>query len=146
VDFTLPLLEDNTGLIRRKDAQLINHHSSGHVAKARIASSTNPDCLNPIDQSLPVKWAVNKQSAGLHERLNEWIIRRKGTLEFNMIVNKYTHLTKTQKEALANQYLKAKRGSICPYDELLKSYAHLADWDWLGSCPHLSGVKIQPPS
>jgi membrane-bound lytic murein transglycosylase F len=83
-----------------------------------------------VAEAIPVCWALFKQSAGLQQALDEWILQRKHTLEFAMIVNKYTKLSAREQNKVRRQYQRAKAGIISPYDILLKNYARSANWDW----------------
>jgi membrane-bound lytic murein transglycosylase F len=101
-----------------------------NVAEAMGTNYPHMEYATRLAEGIPVSWAVNKQSVGLLHTLNEWISRRNHSLEFNMIVQKYTRLSRAEKNKMRNLYQEAKTSSISPYDGLLKEYARGVRWDW----------------
>jgi membrane-bound lytic murein transglycosylase F len=102
--------------------------AEGNVAEAMGAYQKKINTHTQLMDSFPVTWAVNVQAVGVLEAVNKWIVKRKGSLAYNMIVNKYTQLSKREKKAIQTQFVQAKTRTISHYDELLKSYAN--GWDW----------------
>lgn len=100
--------------------------------KARIFNAyyDNIDIQTPMSLSQPIAWAVNKESTELLATLNSWIDKRVGSLEFNMINNKYFEVTKRKEKLISKEYDYVKEGKISDYDELIKKYAATINWDW----------------
>ena len=90
----------------------------------------NIDIKTPMSLSQPIAWAVNKQSTELLAQLNAWIIKRSGSLEFNMITNRYFELTKRKEKLITKEFDFVKEGKISDYDDLIKKYAVGLNWDW----------------
>lgn len=100
--------------------------------KAEIFNAyyNNIDIQTPMSLSQPIAWAVNKESTALLSTLNSWIKKRFGSLEFNMIHNKYFDITKRKGKLISKEYDYMKEGKISDYDELMKKYAATINWDW----------------
>lgn len=90
----------------------------------------NIDIKTHMSLSQPIAWAVNKESTELLARLNSWIRKRSGSLEFNMINNKYFEMTKKKEKLIVREYDYVKEGKISDYDDLIKKYAASLNWDW----------------
>ena len=90
----------------------------------------NIDIKTPMSLSQPIAWAVNKESSELLSKLNSWISKRKGSLEFNMINNRYFEMTKRKERLITKEYDYVKEGIISDYDELIKKYSAELNWDW----------------
>ena len=90
----------------------------------------NIDIETPMSLSQPIAWAVNKESTELQEQLNSWIDKRAGSLEFNMINNRYFEMTKRKEHIINEGYDFVKEGKISEYDDLIKKYAAKLNWDW----------------
>ena len=100
--------------------------------KAEIFNSfyDNIDIQTPMSLSQPIAWAVNKQSSKLLSSLNSWINKRLGSLDFNMINNRYFSMSKKKERRFAKEYDFVKDGKISDYDNLIKQYATIIKWDW----------------
>lgn len=90
----------------------------------------NIDIQTPMGLSQPVAWAVNKQSIKLLQTLNEWIEKRKGSLQYNLIYNKYFDLNRRKEKIIAHNFEDIKEGKISAYDNLIESKAKILQWDW----------------
>jgi membrane-bound lytic murein transglycosylase F len=100
--------------------------------KARIfqAYYDNIDISTPMSLNQPIAWALNKHASKLDSTLNIWITKRKRSLEFNMIYNRYFEMDKTTERFVNREYEFIRRGAISDYDEIIKKYAGKLDWDW----------------
>lgn len=90
----------------------------------------NIDIRTPMSLSQPIAWAVNQDVSELDSVLNTWIKKRKGSLEFNMITNRYFEMTRSQERFVEKEYDYIRKGTISDYDEIIKKYASELDWDW----------------
>jgi membrane-bound lytic murein transglycosylase F len=104
--------------------------ADGIMAEAMSTHFKNLNFSTSIADAYPMHWAINKNSVALQETFNAWITKRGRSLKYNLILHKYTNLSKSEKKALENQYVYAKNGSISTYDNLIKSYASAANLDW----------------
>ena len=90
----------------------------------------NVDISTPMSLSQPIAWAVNKTSDELLAALNAWIEKRKGSLEFNVINNRYFEMTARKERLIQKEYNLTKEGKISVYDDLIKKYSKNLGWDW----------------
>lgn len=79
--------------------------------------------------SQPLAWAVNKNASQLKQVIDKWLLHRKGTLEYNMLISKYFKANQIP-QALRNNQEYIKQGRISPYDELIKKHAQYHKIDW----------------
>lgn len=100
--------------------------------KAEIFSALheNIDINTPMSLSQPIAWAVNKESTELLSQLNAWIEKSAGSLEYNMISNRYFEMNKRKERLINREYDYVKQGKISDYDEIIKKYAQELSWDW----------------
>lgn len=82
--------------------------------------------------SLPqrIAWAVNKNSSELLNQLNKWIDGFKKTMEFQVIYERYYKHKMYYKNRRQSKFLLKEGGVISQYDNIIKKYSKLIDWDW----------------
>ncbi len=90
----------------------------------------NIDISTPMSLNQPIAWAINKSDTLLQSMVNDWIDKRKGSLEFNMISNRYFEMTKRAERFVSKEYDNIKEGNISKYDDIIKKYASDLKWDW----------------
>lgn len=90
----------------------------------------NLDISTPMSLSQPIAWGINKASTELLATINSWVEKRKGTLEFNIIYNKYFTLDNQKARIIHKDYDIVKDGKISDYDDLLRQNASNINWDW----------------
>jgi membrane-bound lytic murein transglycosylase F len=112
------------------DAKIDYTVADGITAEGMSLTVKNLNFNTSITDSYTLQWAINNNSVALHESFNSWIAKRGRSLEFNLILHKYTNLSKAERKALHNQYSYAKTGSISTFDNLIKSHASAAKLDW----------------
>ncbi|MGF1636561.1 MAG: transglycosylase SLT domain-containing protein [Cyclobacteriaceae bacterium] len=83
----------------------------------------------PVSLSQPIAWAIHKDATDLQAQINIWLENRKGSLEFNSLVNKYFSTGFMPLALRKNQDI-IKSGTISQYDDLIKKYAAEIGWDW----------------
>ncbi len=105
--------------------------SDENKAKTYSAYIDNIDISTPMSLGEPIGWAVNKQSGKLLQKVNAWIDRKRGSLIYNTIWNKYFHLTSADQRRVRKALETYKKGQLSPYDNLIKQYAQQIDWDWI---------------
>ena len=146
-ELTLQNLISETGLnvtIEYGPGDLVTEHlidmvSSGTIDyticdqnKAELfkALHENIDIITPMTLNQPIAWAVNKESTELLDQLNDWIANRIGSLEYNMINNRYFEMNRRKEKLLSKEYDLVKQGKISEYDAIIKRYATTLNWDW----------------
>lgn len=88
------------------------------------------DVMTVIKEDQPVTWVTNSGSPQLLNELNAWIKSNRNKSKFNYLYKKYySDLT----GALARYY--SENHSSCdtrisPYDDLIKPYSKMMQWDW----------------
>jgi membrane-bound lytic murein transglycosylase F len=90
----------------------------------------NIDISTPMSLSQPIAWAIRKGSNELQDEINQWIENRKGSLEFNMITNRYFEMNRSDQRFVEREYDYIKEGKISNYDKIIKKYAETLNWDW----------------
>ncbi len=103
--------------------------SDENVAMLNQTYFQNIDIKTAISFSQNLAWAVNKNSPELLEELNFWISDLKRTTKYAVIYNKYFKNTKATKRK-SSRYLSLSGGKISDYDNQIKKYSKLIDWDW----------------
>ncbi len=74
-------------------------------------------------------WAVSLDNPQLLEAVNNWISETKGSAFHRVLYKKYFKDPKTLTRA-QSPYLSFKGGSISVYDDAIKKYSKIIDWDW----------------
>jgi membrane-bound lytic murein transglycosylase F len=101
-----------------------------YVAKNVSVFYDNINYSVALTKKLPVSWVVSKESEGLLETLNQWIRKRRHSLEYNLIIQKYNDLSESRKATLRQNLPLAKAGNVSEYDGIIKKYAQQIHWDW----------------
>ncbi|MBI4646123.1 MAG: transporter substrate-binding domain-containing protein [Bacteroidia bacterium] len=74
-------------------------------------------------------WAVRIGADSLLNDLNTWFLKFLKTKKFTIIYNKYYKNPKSV-YIIRSEYCSLNKGKISPYDELIKKYSKIIDWDW----------------
>lgn len=74
-------------------------------------------------------WAVSKDNPVLLDSVNSWISKMKGSTHHMVLYKKYFKDPKTLTRA-QSPYQSFKGGSISIYDDAIKKYSKIIDWDW----------------
>ncbi len=74
-------------------------------------------------------WAVRPGSTELEEAIDQWLEQYRKTLQYALIYNKYF---KNQKSAdiIKSDYFTLSSGKISPFDESIRRYSQMIQWDW----------------
>jgi membrane-bound lytic murein transglycosylase F len=99
---------------------------------AKINASNHPilDISVPISFSQRIAWVTRKKAANFKNVINEWILSKRKTTEYNVIYNKYFKNKRSFKRRIKSDYYSLKNNQISEYDEIIKSYAGELGWDW----------------
>lgn len=90
----------------------------------------NLDVATAVSFPQRIAWAVRKDSPELLKAVNDWILKARGTRDYNFLYKKYFKNTKAFRKRVESDYFSYKGGDISPYDSLIKVLAHKIDWDW----------------
>jgi len=96
----------------------------------------NATYFNNIDVSVqlsfPVQvgWAVRKNSSALLHAINDWFERDRNSSQHAYIYQKYFEAPKEKWEEYNGEYSTLKGNRISHYDELIKEYSDIINWDW----------------
>jgi membrane-bound lytic murein transglycosylase F len=99
---------------------------------AKINASNHPilDISVPISFSQRIAWVTRKKAKDFRKVINDWILSKRKTTEYNVIYNKYFKNKRSFKRRIKSDYYSLKNNQISEYDEIIKSYADDLGWDW----------------
>jgi membrane-bound lytic murein transglycosylase F len=99
---------------------------------AKLNATYYPDIDISVQLSFPqqIAWAVRKNSPMLLRSINEWFEEDRKKSVHAYIYNKYFKASKEQWAKFHSEYGSLKGNRISDYDEILKEYAQIIDWDW----------------
>lgn len=99
---------------------------------AIINASYKPilDISMPISFSQRAAWAVRPGSTELLKTVNEWILKERNSLEYNVIYNKYFKNKRSFKKRVKSDFYSLNNNQISKYDDLIKMGAKKLGWDW----------------
>ncbi len=100
-----------------------------HIALVNQKYFPDIDVNTPISFSQNVAWAVKKGSSALLDTINRWLEEFHGTLASTFIYDKYFRNTRTVNFA-RSEYNSLRGSKISPYDQEIKKYSELIQWDW----------------
>ena len=101
--------------------------------RARTLKSyfSNIDINTPISLHRPIGWAVPKSADLLLDSLNAWIDANRGSLEYNVIKNRYFNPNAAVRRNIRRSYKPAREGNISNFDPLIRYYAERINWNWI---------------
>ncbi len=88
------------------------------------------DIETPLSKPLGLSWVVRKNSTELLNELNQWLKRFVKTTEYNFIYTKYYKVPDWIAQRRKTGFFSANSNRITCYDEIIKKYVGLIDWDW----------------
>lgn len=91
---------------------------------------SNLDIDTKISNQQRIAWAVNKNSVELLDKLNNWLVEYRKTLEFKVIYERYYEHKNYYKSRRQSKFLLKDGGKISQYDNIIKKYANIINWDW----------------
>jgi membrane-bound lytic murein transglycosylase F len=99
---------------------------------ARLNATYYPNLDISVQLSFPqqIAWAVRKNSPELEMAINEWFEEDRKKSIHAYIYNKYFKASKEQWDKFNGEYSSLKGNRISDYDEILKEYSKIIDWDW----------------
>jgi membrane-bound lytic murein transglycosylase F len=122
---------DTEKLIQRVAAGEIDYTvSDDNIAQLNATYYPNIDVSVQLSFPQQVGWAVRQNSPALLASINDWFEKNQGTSSHAYIYNKYFKASKDQWEKFNGEYSSLQGNRISDYDELLKEYSKIIDWDW----------------
>lgn len=101
-----------------------------NVAKLNATYYPNLDISVQLSFPQQIGWAMRKNSPALTAAVNRWFEEDRKKSVHAYIYNKYFHANKERWENFNGQYSSLKGNRISDYDDLLKEYSKIIDWDW----------------
>ena len=101
-----------------------------NIAKLNATYYPNIDVSVQLSFPQQIAWATRINSPELLNSINNWFEKDRKKSVYAYIYNKYFKSSKETWENFNSEYSSLHGNRICEYDELLKEYAKLIDWDW----------------
>ena len=101
-----------------------------NIARINATYYDNLDISVQLSFPQQIAWAVRKNGPKLLKSINDWFDANRNTSQYAYIYNKYFKAPKDRWSQLYGEYSSIHGGRISQYDDLLKEYAGLIDWDW----------------
>lgn len=98
---------------------------------AHVNSMYHPELevSTPVSLQQNMAWAVRKGSVQFLGELNVWLSDFLQTNRYKIIYAKY-YTRKKPVTFVENDYFAINSGIISPFDEYIKAYSELVEWDW----------------
>lgn len=115
--------------------QVSNSKIDFTIVSENIAAVNKMYCTN-IDYSTTLGfyqdfcWVTRKKSLDLFSAVNSWLQRYKTTAEYSIIYQKYFDNSNKTARIVSSPYYSPKSGKISPFDNVLKKYSAVIEWDW----------------
>ncbi|MCB0806166.1 MAG: transporter substrate-binding domain-containing protein [Bacteroidales bacterium] len=100
-----------------------------HIALVNKKFYPDLDVKTAISFPQNVAWAVRKGSDGLLDTLNAWLKDFKKSRTSAYMYNKYFRNSRTINIA-KSEFSSLQGGKISPYDQTIRQYSSMIDWDW----------------
>jgi membrane-bound lytic murein transglycosylase F len=101
-----------------------------NVAALKSGEYTNLIVKPAIGPPQPVVWAVRKNSPQLLAALNQWLAKKRKAGLLAMLYRKYFLDRRAYTARINSPFLTAETGTLSPYDDWFREYAHIPGWDW----------------
>ncbi len=101
-----------------------------NLAKLICPSFNNLDYKTPISFPQNIGWAVRKTSFQLLDTLNQWLEKKKGSKEFNIVYDKYFEVSSKTRRNIRKNFDQISGKNISEYDKDIIKYANNINWDW----------------
>ncbi|MFO7827582.1 MAG: transporter substrate-binding domain-containing protein [Bacteroidales bacterium] len=76
-----------------------------------------------------IAWGVRQEDDSLRIAIDHWLKEFKKTLDYALIYNKYFKSPRSAK-IVESEYYTITSGKVSEYDEYIKEYSKIIDWDW----------------
>jgi len=85
--------------------------------------------VEAIGPPVKIGWAMRKEEKKLKQEIDRWLQKNYRGLFYNMIMTKYFKNTKQMRIAASEERADLE-GGLSPYDQLVKKYAKMYEFDW----------------
>jgi membrane-bound lytic murein transglycosylase F len=98
---------------------------------ARLNQTYYPqiDIATPVSFPQRMAWAVAKDADQFLSKLNSWVYTFKNGPMYALLYNKYFK-SKKASDRIKSQYMSISGGKISPFDETIKKYSKIPEYDW----------------
>ena len=128
---SVPGYIDTEKLIRKVSNGDIEYTvADDNIAKLNATYYPNIDVSVQLSFPQQIGWATRKNSPALLNAINDWFDKDRKKSVYAYIYNKYFKASKEQWSKFNSEYSSLNGNRICDYDEILKEYSKLIDWDW----------------
>lgn len=101
------------------------------IASINKSYYSNIDIKTPVSLTQRVAWSVRKDSPNLKEAIDKWLKGVKKSGYYNILYSKYFKNRRQFKRRMKSDYSSiAATGKISKYDDLIKKYSKIVNWDW----------------
>lgn len=99
--------------------------------QARLMSIDYPnlDFSTQLSDNNPVSWIFRKKSGELQRKINDWLSRFRSSAQFAVMYDKYFEKRENYSN-ISHRYISVREGRISRYDDLIKKYSSVINWDW----------------
>ncbi len=101
-----------------------------NIAQVNAAYYPDLDVQVPVSLSQRIAWAVRKNSPELLQKINQWIDKEKKEDDYYVIYNRYFKNKRDFKRRGVSEYNSLIGNRISKYDDIIKKYAEIHNWDW----------------
>lgn len=101
-----------------------------NIAKLNATYYPNIDVSVQLSFPQQIAWATRTNSPNLLNAINDWFEVDRTKSVYAYIYNKYFKASKETWEKFNGEYGSLKGNRISDYDEILKEYSKIIDWDW----------------
>lgn len=136
-DFNLEIVPGN--VITEDLIKHVNNGKIDYTIADELIALTNQSYYHDLDVSVAISfpqriaWVVRKQSPELKDEIDRWIrkIKADGTLDkiYKKYYKKPKDISQSSRKA-PESIVELEKGSISPYDSLIRSKAARIGWDW----------------
>lgn len=128
---SVPGYIDTEKLIKKvADGDIDYTVAEDNIAKLNATYYDNIDISVQLSFPQQIAWATRKNSPNLLSAINNWFEKDRKTMVYAYIYNKYFKASKEQWEKFNGAYSSLKGNKISDYDDILRQYSKLIDWDW----------------
>ena len=103
--------------------------SDENVALVNQTYYSNIDVFTAISFPQNLAWALRKDARKLQHEIDIWLSVFKKTTRYALIYNKYFRNQKSA-DIVRSDYFTLSSGKISPWDDDLRKYSTLINWDW----------------
>jgi membrane-bound lytic murein transglycosylase F len=101
-----------------------------NVAALKSGEYTNLIIKPAIGPPQPVVWAVRRNAPQLLAALNQWLAKKRKAGLLATLYRKYFLDRRAYTARINSPFLTAETGTLSPYDDWFREYAHIPGWDW----------------